>query len=180
MFFFNGIINIFKFSVKLFVVDLFGGILNIFNTFISLIIKGFTMAYKSLISFIVNPASGILTLIGHIFGTLIGGIESFIRYLYRIGVNIIYNPISSILKIPFHIWELIVKMLNNIATVFLMLASSLNDVGSDIYYFLKLLYNFLMDMMNFNVAVGHSTGAVASAATSSTVVTPTIPAQKHT
>jgi hypothetical protein len=69
-----------------------------------------------------------------------------------------------------------------------MLASSLNDVGSDIYYFLKLLYNFLMDLMNFNVAVGHSTGAVAataataataaSTASTTAATTTSVPSQK--
>jgi hypothetical protein len=162
MFFYNGVIMVFNFLVKLLVVDIFGGIVNMFYSVISLIIKGFKFAFDSFISFLYNPVSGILYFIGHIFGTIVAGIESFVRYVYVIGKNTLFNPISTMGVIFTSIWSLIVNIFTNIAHIFLGLSSSLSGVGSDIYYFLKLIYNFFWDMMNFNVAVGQSAAAVSA------------------
>jgi hypothetical protein len=57
------------------------------------------------------------------------------------------------------------NILNNIFYIFIGLASSFSDLGSDIYYFIKLFYNFVMDLMNFNVAVGQTTSTIVSSTT---------------
>ena len=132
-------------------------------------------AGKALISFIVNPVSGIIDLFKNLFLLILSSIENLVKYVYRIGVNVIYNPISSMGSLFTSLGSMILNIFTNIFHIFIGLASSFSDLGSDIYYFIKLFYNFVMDLMNFNVAVSQTTSSVVSSASNiatSTAATP--------
>jgi len=167
--------NTIIFVARLLCIDLFSGVYNFGKTIVEGIIKTFVYLGQALISFIVNPVSGVLDLFKNLFLLILSGIETFARYVYVIGVNTIYNPISSIGSIFTTLGQMILNIFTNIFYIFIGLASSFSDLGSDIYYFIKLFYNFIMDLMNFNVAVSQTTSSVISSAnniTTSSVVTP--------
>jgi hypothetical protein len=173
MFFFNGIISLFHFLVKLFIIDLFGGLVNIFKSIISLIIKGFVFAYESFISFILNPVGGILRFIYEIFKLITMTIENIVRYAYIFFINLIFNPISSMGVIFTTLWNMVKGIFTYIALIFLSFSDALAGVGSDISHFFRIIYKFFMDLMNFNVAVGQSSASVAASATATSSATNT-------
>jgi hypothetical protein len=167
--------NTITFIARLLFIDLFSGVYNIGKTIVEGIMNACIYAGKALISFIVNPVSGIIDLFKNLFLLILSSIENLVKYVYRIGVNVIYNPISSMGSLFTALGNMFLNILNNIFYIFIGLASSFSDLGSDIYYFIKLFYNFVMDLMNFNVAVSQTTSSVVSSASSivtSTVATP--------
>jgi hypothetical protein len=163
--FFTIAYNTIKFVARLFFIDLFSGVYNIGKTIVDGIMNAFIYAGQALMSFIVNPVSGVIDLIKNLFLLIISSIDSLVRYIYAIGVNTIYNPISSMGSLVTALVNMFLNILNNIFYIFIGLASSFSDLGSDIYYFIKLFYNFVMDLMNFNVAVGQTTSTIVSSTT---------------